>query len=78
MIEVQIAGRTFRADGDKLTWSPFGDYDWLFLMSAFNKEPIVSLEPDRDSLIIRTASRDYRLTGVESDFSNWKVTLTRQ
>ncbi len=55
-IESTCCGRVFRARGDRLTYDPFGELDFIILPST-----IRTMTSERDTLLMDTDAGAYRL-----------------
>lgn len=63
-LELQAFGKTWRAVGPRLTWSPFGIYDWLEPLGANGATGIITkLEQVNDIIQIKSYAGVFALSG---------------
>lgn len=74
MIEVRHNGVVFQADGDRLTWEPFGAYDFLVLMTR-GPQVIEKIESHEGVLAIFTDREIHGLSGDVRDMDTVRVVL---
>lgn len=77
MIEITLHARTFRANGPRLTWSPFGIYDWLDVVGLNGaRGNIRALTIAQDDLQIDSYAGTFVLKGLAGDpFHDWRLEL---
>ncbi len=73
---LHFGGRLFRADGEKVTFTPFGDLDFIVLKRE--AYVISGLEQERDVLVIHTEDGStYELHGAYGEGAStldWNIT----